>query len=64
MMFTSASQSTSKRHHPKESIYFLEDDLSIMMRTHEDPLIITIGIGPNSTVDKVIINSGSSVDVL
>lgn len=34
------------------------------MKQHKDPLIISTNIGPDIIVGKVIIDSGSLVDVL
>ena len=45
-------------------ISFSEEDLDRIMHPHEDPLVISTDIGPNSTLNKVIIDNGNSVDVL
>lgn len=63
-MSTSTLQSIRKRQHIEEVIHFSEDDLSNMMKPHEDSLVIIVDICPNTIVEKVIINSRSSVDML
>lgn len=47
----------------RESIYFSEDYLTNVMKPHEGPLVIKVDIKPDATIEKMVIDSGSFVDV-
>lgn len=57
MLSTSEPQNKGKQSHPKESIYFSEENL-------DDFMVIKVDIGHNSRVEKMIIDGGSSADIL
>ena len=64
MMSTAIPRDKEKQTSMGLDISFSEEDLDHVMHPHEDPLVISADIGPNSTLNKVIIDGGSSVDVL
>ncbi|KAI0497223.1 hypothetical protein KFK09_020446 [Dendrobium nobile] len=55
----------TKKLHVDHSITFEESDLEGIKNPHQDPLVISAGIGdPCYNVKRILVNNGSSVDVL
>lgn len=63
-MSTSTLKDTGKHQCSEKDIYFCEEDIDKVMIPNEGPLVISTDIGLNTTISKVIIDSGSFVDVL
>lgn len=63
-MSTSMLNETRKQQRSEKDIYFFKEDLDRVMKPHEDPLVISVDKGPDTTIGKVIVDSGSSMDVL
>lgn len=64
MMSTSTPQDNKKRIRKEKSTYFSEENLDDIMQPHEDSLVIQVGIGPNYRIERIIIDTGSSADIL
>ena len=56
-------EETPKQHHGRNAVSFSDDDLGTIRLSHEDPIIISTVI-VNCHVQKILVNNGSSTDVL
>ena len=52
-----------KRHHGCNVVGFSDDDLGTIQLHHEDPIIVSTVI-TNCYVQRILVNNGSSTDVL
>jgi len=64
LMSQSTPRDNGKRPREEKSTYFSEEDLDDVLLPHEDPLVIQADIGPTSRVERMIVDSGSSADIL
>lgn len=63
-MHTTTMPESRKRLHLCEGISFSEEDLDSIVNPHEDLLTIQIDIGKYLSLYKVMVDNGSSVDIL
>lgn len=64
VMSTSKSKQVSKRPSLEESISFFEENLGRIIKLHEDPLVIEVGIGEECRVSKVMVDNGRIVKIM
>lgn len=48
----------------QQTIYFSDNDVKCVLKPHKDLMVIEADIGPDSLVEKIMVNSGSSMDIL
>ena len=53
----------SKQHHGYNAVDFSDDDLGPIQLPHEDPIIVSAVIA-NCYVQRILVDNGSSTDVL
>lgn len=64
VLSTSTSDTKEKRPLQDDALYFTKDDTKGTLKQHEDPQVIEIYIGQKNRVTKMMIDTGSSVDIL